>query len=60
MDSEDLDHSLLEQHREQLSDCKHELFFVHEDLITLDLDDDNPLVTQHTSYNSIVFTTSRS
>ena len=53
MDSEDLWIlktwiTLLEQHREQ-SDCKHELFVVHEDLITLDLDDDNPLVTQHAS-----------
>lgn len=55
MDSEDLDHSLLEQHREQLSDQKHELFVVHEDLISLDLDDDNPLVTQHASLVRLQF-----
>ena len=55
MDSEDQDHSLLEQHREQLSDCKHELFVVYEHLITLDLDDDNPIVTQHTSLVRLQF-----
>lgn len=55
MDSEDQDHSLLEQHREQLSDCKHQLFVVYEHLITLDLDDDNPIVTQHTSLVRLQF-----
>ena len=46
------DSSLLQQYVEQLADHKRELYTIHEDLISLDLENDHELVTQHVTLRS--------
>ena len=54
--SEDHDDSpLLEQFMEQLADHKGELSTIHEDLISLDLENDHELVTQHVALQRLQF-----
>ena len=49
------DSSLLEQFMEQLADHKRELSTIHEDLISLDLENDHELVTQHVDLERLQF-----
>ena len=49
------DSSLLEQYMEQFADYKHELSTIHEDLISLDLDNDHELVTKHMALEKLQF-----
>ena len=49
------DSSLLEQYTEQLADHKRELSTIHEDLISLDLDNDHELVTKHVALEKLQF-----
>ena len=47
LSGDDIDSSLLEQYVEQLTDHKCELSTIHEELISLDLDNDHELVLKH-------------
>ena len=49
------DSSLLQQYVEQLADHKRELSTFHEDLISLDLENDHELVTQHVTLDKLQF-----
>ena len=49
------DSSLLEQFMEQLADHKRELSTIQEDLISLDLENDHELVTQHVDLERLQF-----
>ena len=49
------DSSLLEQFMEQLADHKRELSTIHKDLISLDLENDHELVTQHVALEILLF-----
>ena len=49
------DSSLLEQLMEQLADHKRELSTIHEDLISLDLENNHELVTQHIALERLQF-----
>ena len=52
------DSSLLEQFMEQLADHKREFSTIHEDLISLDLENDHELVTQHVDLERLQFESS--
>ena len=49
------DSTLLEQYTEQLADYKRELSTIHEDLISLDFENDHELVTKHVALEKLQF-----
>ena len=55
LSGDDVDFSLLEQYVEQLADHKRELFTIHEELISLDLDNDHELVLKHIALEKLQF-----